>query len=221
LSRGHRDFRNNRSLSRDKKTREFKRTIFVYCEGKNTESDYLLGLKNDRSNGLVELKFLGAQGTPATVVDKAIVALKELKQAAKRSGNSFDLAFDVWAVFDVDEFPNVDAAKAKALANDVKVGCSNPCFELWLVYHKRPHDAPISHTAIQRLATELFLSYDHAGSKNIDFNELRDHVDSAILHARRGIASRAAEGIPYNNPSTSVVSLVEDIVEDIIRYGMQ
>jgi RloB-like protein len=215
LSRGHRDFRNNRNLLRDKKTREFKRTIVVYCEGKNTEKDYLAGLKNDRSNGLVELKFLGAQGTPVTVVDKAIVASRELKFAAKKSGNSFDLAFDVWAVFDVDEFPNVEAAKTKALANDVKVGCSNPCFELWLVYHKRSYDAPISHTAIQRIATELFSSYDHAGSKNIDFGELRPDVDAAIERAKRAIVSRAEEGIPFNNPSTSVVGLVEAI----IKYG--
>ena len=74
-----------------------------------------------------------------------------------------------WAVFDRDEHPNFDEAVALCDSKSVRVGRSNPCFEVWLDFALRGLTiAPTTATAARRLR-ELRPEYDPHGAKVCDW----------------------------------------------------
>jgi hypothetical protein len=213
----HGDFRQRRNSLRVVRKLTFARRIFVFCEGANTERDYLSGLVTTRGNKLVELVFMGAQGAPTTILEAAKRKQLELSKHQRKSKDSFDSAFDVWVAFDVDNCSNGTISTTKKNAKDfgIKVACSNPCFELWLVYHFEDFNKLVSHTEIQKYATKIINSYDYKGSKEIDFKEFSGAVELAVERGLKGLESRLAEGKEEGCPSTTFVHLVIDI----LRFG--
>jgi len=206
-------FRKGPALTRRTAKREPKLKLVIVCEGENTEPKYLQDFANDHANPLVEIETIKKGGVPVTLVNKAVKRKKELEKQARRTKNSFDKRFQVWGLFDVDEHPNIPQAKDKAHGNGVKLGISNPCFELWGLLHICNQDAPIHRHKLQRLLEEKMPSYDHDSSATFDYNLIRENYDIAKQRAIKGLNRRKEEDDPEGNPSTNVYELL-DIVSD-------
>ena len=206
-----RRFPKNRSVSRRLGTKKPKSLFIIVCEGKNTEPHYFTSFANDHGNSLVSLELAGGAGAPLTIVEKAVHSKKSEFTKSKKSG--FDSFFEVWAVFDVDEHPNIPQAVDMANGNDVKVGVSNPCFEIWPLLHMEFHRAAIHRHALQKKLAKSMTSYEDGGSKIIDYNLIKDSYGDAKGRAENLLKEHRKVGACGANPSTNIFKLLDRIIE--------
>ena len=195
-------------LSRRGPVRQPKLALLVFCEGKNTEPDYIRSFARERANSLVRVNLVAPAGAPTTLVEKAKAARAQIA-ASKNSYERFD---QVWVMFDRDEHPNVDQAIAHAEAAGVHVGFSNPCFEVWLLLHYGNFDAPDHRHDVQRKFAEHDKHYDRKGSKELNYPALSSNYALARERAIRMRARRREEGRAKGEPYTDVDMLTELIV---------
>ncbi|WP_169748286.1 RloB family protein [Xenophilus azovorans] len=197
-----------------KSVREPKSQIVVVCEGKVTEPRYFNDFRLLRGSSLVKVKAIGGCGVPVSVVEQAIKEKAQLEKIAKKTGNSFDKAFEVWAVFDRDEHPEPQVPEAFRLATQhrIFVAYSNPCFEVWGLMHFSCWGKPGHHHETQRDLKNLLNGYCHKANPVMDVSVLNDHYDKAVEHAKRARSQRLKEsGSPHGDPSTTVDKLTERI----------
>lgn len=194
--------------------REPKPTILIVCEGDTTEPEYLHGLSREFRNQLVEIRIAKDHGVPLTLVEIARSYLKASKRLARRRDDE-NLKFDsVWCVFDIDDHPNVNAAKDMARGNGIRLAISNPNFELWLLLHFR--DSPgIQHRhRITDMVGEFVSSYGE-NNKHVDF---KGQFSAGYRHAvRRAVKldeQARDDKDEGRNPTTGVYAITE-----LIRTG--
>jgi hypothetical protein len=203
-----------RSLERTKTySRQPKPRIVLVCEGKVTEPTYFERFKALCGNGLVVVKTIGGCGVPVSVVERAINERETLVAEAKRSKNSFDSHFEVWAVFDRDDHPKKEVPTAIQMAadNDIFVAFSNPCFELWGLMHFSCFGRPGHHHEAQKALKAALPDYCHEKNPVIDPAALDGKYADAVKNATQALALRAQEGSPNGDPSTTVHLLTEKI----------
>lgn len=188
-----------KGLERRPATRAARIRLVIVCEGANTEPRYFRDFARHYANRLVELKVIAGAGVPMTLVDRAIEAKERLPRKS-----SFEKGDAVWAVFDRDEHPLVNEARAKAAANGIGVAYSNPCFEIWPMLHFCPFDAPDDRHQVQDKLAKLDPGYDGNGNKTIDFPLIADRLDQAISRAEQMRARRIAEDNEFGAPYTDV-----------------
>jgi hypothetical protein len=152
-------------IERRRPTRSPKPSIIVVCEGGKTEVEYLNEFTADHGNHLVDLQTIGGVGVPETIVDRAIDEHRRLSRYARRKGaDSYDGAFSVWAMFDVDAHPKVIEARTRALSNSIRVAFSNPCIELWALLHFSDSDGPLSRSEAQDRLRRFMPDYHHSSN---------------------------------------------------------
>lgn len=182
--------------------------MIVVTEGTNTEPRYINEFRriHNVTNGRVRVEGTGSD--PKSVVQKAI-DLKEDADADRRD----TLETHVWAVFDRDEHPQFDEARRLAKENGIGLAISNPCFELWAIYHYQDHAGRhIDRHECQRTLEGLCAGYRARRGKLFnDIEVIRDNHDAAVQRAIRSLRDREAEGDPHGNPSTSMHLLMENI----------
>jgi hypothetical protein len=175
----------------------------VFCEGKNSEPDYVNGLRRLRSvadNTALNIIIHPEQGAPLTLVQMAV----ERKQDPEID--------ECWCLFDVEwpqHHPNLAAARDLANAHDIKLGISNPCFEIWLILHHRDHPG--------------FITTDDAvrASRNLDKRKGKSIDATSYLPTRKDAARRAAllearhqknqTIFPHDNPSSGMHRFLEAV----------
>ena len=182
-------------------------------EGQNTEPDYFKALELSLGHTLIELVYNKAVGTPNTIANAAVDDLvnRGLSGDNQESLPLYEQEDTVWAVFDVDEHPDLNRAKIKCRKNGVGVACSNPCFEVWLILHCEMYERPGGRHQAQEKFEALCPNYDRRGTKTIDFSELIDNIEAAENHAERQLQNRIDEGSPEGEPSTTVFELTRII----------
>ena len=100
-----------------------------------------------------------------------------------------------------------------ARANDIRLAISNPCFEIWGVFHYRDFDADVHRHDCQRELTSLCPSYSNSGSKVFDDSAaIENGYSDAVARAKNSRRRRQEEGRPEGNPSTRVYLLTEHIL---------
>ncbi|MDH3998935.1 MAG: RloB family protein [Desulfuromonadales bacterium] len=202
------------SLKRPRASQNAKSQVVVVCEGVRTEKAYLDEFAQDFGNGLVSVRPVPVGGAPITVVDRAIEEKKSLAKRARRSRDSFDKNYEVWAMFDRDTHP-IDAAFDKAAANGIKVAFSNPCFELWGILHYEKHNAPDSNKEVQDKLAELMPGYHHKNSPQFIYGTMRGQAyKDAKVNAEWLRARRKEEQNNKGNPYTDVDILMKVIEEN-------
>jgi len=206
----------SRLTSRKLGTKSPKFLIIAVCEGKNTEPEYLKSFAKQHGNGLVEVETVAPAGAPLTIVQKAVTIKKA--RNAKKVVDSFDKLFEVWAVFDVDEHPNIPQAIDMAKANKVHTAISNPCIEIWALWHITPYCAHIHRHDLQRKLASAMPSYEPGRSKQFDFEQIKDDFDLAKTRAEKQLEDHEATGNPCANPSTTFYRLLDRIIENGIFY---
>ena len=175
--------------------------MIVVTEGEKTEPRYIIEFQRVFRAANVKVEPTGFD--PKGVVEKAI----EIKRTAHRGAKP-----RIWAVFDRDEHTRFNEATKLAQQNGIAVASSNPCFELWAVFHYQDHAAPIDRHQCQRLLEKLCDSYrPNRGKLFNDPEVIRAHHDNAVERGARSLSDRAREGRPHGNPSTSMHLLMGSI----------
>jgi hypothetical protein len=202
----------SKSISRKLGKKSPKFLIIAFCEGKNTEPEYLKSFARHHGNSLVDVQTIAPAGAPLTIVQSAVARKKQ--EDAKKKTNSFDGLYEVWAVFDIDEHPNIPQAINMAKANHVYTAISNPCIEIWFLWHFTFHQSYIHRHDLQRELAKYMASYQSDGSKLIDYKQIKDHYALAKTRAEKQLANHQVTGNPYDNPSTTLYKLLEKIIEN-------
>lgn len=182
---GRRDFK-RKSGFRDA------RLIVVAAEGEETEKQYFEGLKTYVANPKIHvevLERLDSASDPARVI-----ALLDKFRSEYRLRKGYD---QLWLVIDVDRWRSRKLAIiAKECAQkQYHLAVSNPCFEVWLLFHVQGLEAYSSErrnelfankkegsrTCIERELLTLLGSYNKA---NLDLGYFAPRASIAIQNAR-------------------------------------
>ena len=186
-----------RSLNRRTGTRRENRKLLVVTEGK-TEKEYLEGL-------MQSLRPDGMQVTPIDVVDGRGEPSKVLKTAKARCHSHTDDYDEVWLLLDVDQHAKLTPVLRETRQENFSAAVSNPCFEVWLLWHFEDWTREGSSSEVQHAARR------HGLGKSIPpAFPYSKHPD-----ARRR-ASRTSVGVNEigRNPSTALPSLLEVILRN-------
>ena len=182
--------------------------VVIVTEGAVTEPKYLRSFNSVHTENSIKLVIRPVGGDPRRVVDRAVQEKRALR------GDSLAIQDTVWAVFDRDIHPRFDEAVDMARANGVRLAVSNPCFEIWGVFHYRDFDAPVNRHECQSELANLCKSYSTGGSKVFDDSEaIGQGYSDAVARARNSCKRRREEGDPEGNPSTRVHLLTEHILK--------
>lgn len=188
--------------------------LHIICEGINTEPEYFIQCKDHYGAGLVDLKIVPGAGVPLTIVQTAVELRQSLILIKRKSKDSFDACFRVWAVFDRDEHPHVEEALELAKANSIDVAFSDPCFEVWPLLHLIDYGSQDHRHEVQKKLSSLMPSYDHEKGAVIDYPQIKDSFTTAYDRAKRLNKARIDENCPMGCPSTSVGELVMKIIQN-------
>ncbi len=202
-------------LRRSKHSREPKRRFILFCEGAKTEVAYFEAVRRACSSTLINVETHGGVGDPSVIARTAINRAKflGLTPHSRRQKDSYEKRDQVWAVFDRDEHSRFNEAVANCESQNVGVGRSDPCFELWLILHEQDFDRPEHRHAVQKMLAKLRPEYDRDGPKTPDCNELVKRVEAAERRSEIQLRRRIKEDKPYGNPSTTVGRLTREIRE--------
>ena len=134
-----------------------------------------------------------------------------MKRQLARSRDSFEKDDEVWAIFDRDEHAHFAEPIRRCEEVGVHVARSNPCFEVWLIFHETDFHRPDDRHQVQAYLRQLRPEYDPAAGKLVDFDDLVNRVETAEQRAQQGLARRDEEGSPFGRPSTTVGRLAQSI----------
>lgn len=189
------------ALHRTSGTRTELRTVVVFCEGGVTEPQYLRAFK--RLPAVQRETAVRIEIAPHTAVPYPLVEAA----AARAREREVD---EVWCFIDVEApTPHPRLTEAVALAREagVRLAISNPCFELWLVLHRRDWTRPATTTAEMVAAAAAATG---AARKQVDETILAGRGD-AVRRARALERRHRDDGatLPRDNPSSSVYAFIE------------
>ena len=195
--------------------------ILIVTEGQVTEVHYFNHIKARLRLPNIDIDVCGSEfgSSPRSIVNYA-------EKRTNSEGASETGGYDrVYCVFDRDTHSDFESALSRVIALNKKSSkfCagyieavwSNPCFEVWLIYHfafsRKPFLETGSKSASKNAASELtkytdFHNYDKHLSEN-QLLKLENKTPLAVANAKRAFADYKATG--EANPSTKVHVLVE------------
>ena len=135
--------KNSRRLSQGRRTRHVSRhrktRYLVVSNGAVTEKQYFEALNRMFFEVVIEYKQKAV--SPSELAEMAC----DLKESDEQD-DSADHYRKVWVVADVDQYKDIADAERICLKNGIEFIISNPCFEVWLLDHKRPCPSSIQDT---------------------------------------------------------------------------
>ena len=188
--------RQGRDIRRRKSPRTERTRGLVVTEGERTEPQYVDGVKQLFRGSQVEVKTHGVGRDPASVLAKA----QTLQRQAKSAGEPYD-----WCcvVVDVDDHTTLDRCLRDARKAGIHVVVSNPCFEIWLLWHYADHRAHTDRRAL-REAVRRFGITDKTLPPGFQFVAYPD----ATARARQADPDTAT-GRTGPNPSSAMPVLID------------
>ena len=187
--------------------KDSKPLILIVTEGRVTEPEYLNGFVKAAQNPRVQIKVVEGAGVPMTIVRKAKDEKQEAEERAKHKDDDNERYDEVWCVFDVDDHPNIPAAKQMAIANDLRLAVSNPCIELWLWLHFADQPGARRRDELRKMMKKHIADYD----KHVDYDQYAAGYEDARNRVSRLDSSAAADGDEGRNPTTGIWKLTESI----------
>jgi len=177
-------------LGRQPDTQVQRLTMLILTNGEKTEVDYFDALKMEPWVTVTRIRVEFRSGDPISTVEHAVRIQSE---------SGYD---KVWAVCDVDEY---DVLPALQCARELGVGfaLSEPCFEIWLILHKKACRRGFNNaTQVDEYLRRLVPGWDKT---SLDFSDFRDGVMDAVTRAKD------MGEPPHAHPSTTVWRLVESL----------
>jgi hypothetical protein len=187
--------RRENQVRRRPPSRQPRTRVLVVCGGVRTERDYMNGLKRRERNPAVQIKVVGKGLDPESLVRHAV-------EMRVHASDDFD---EIWCVTDVDQF-DLQPAVRLAEAEGISLAVSNPCFELWLLYHHEDRRRPVrdADEAIEALRRYV-PHYAKNALRMEDYADTRAAID-------RGRSSHDGVRSPGPNPSSGVWRLAELVI---------
>ncbi|KAA0580850.1 RloB family protein [Azospirillum sp. Sh1] len=185
------------------------KTIVVFCEGERTEPDYLRSFADTWRNPRIQVEARGGLGDPKDLVELAKNRRDQIRRQARR--DSLRANDEVWCLFDRDSHERVHDARKQARDLGIPVGFSNPCFEIWALFHFQWYDSQIDRHALQKMLRNHLPKYHHSDNPVFDHSLMKERYDTAKKNAERSLREREGEGKANGNPSTDVFVLLEEI----------
>ncbi|MGH3899066.1 MAG: RloB family protein [Pseudonocardiaceae bacterium] len=192
-----------KNLKRKTAHRPERKTVVIFCEGKDSEPDYINGLKrlpSVHSNTSINIEVDQRRGVPLTLVRLAI------DRAAD------DEVDECWCVFDVEwpkNHPNLKQAIQLAHDHNIRIAISNPCFELWLILHFEDQTALLNTDKAESRSRKL----DGRSGKRINADQYVPHRHAAARRAS-SLSCRHERNqtlFPHDNPSSTMSDLLTAI----------
>jgi len=190
-----------------------RRRVLIVCEDSKSSCLYFRAFNIDAERA--EVLAVGTGTNTDSLVEEAFARKKSAEQRREPYNQ-------VWSVFDRDDFPSHNYARAfdLARANGIKVAWANEAFELWYLLHFNYHDSGISRDAYkQKLAACGIADYDKADAGM--YSKVLPHQETAIRNAKKlekhwhELGKRFPE---WENPSTAVHKLVE-FLNELLELG--
>ncbi|RJQ71502.1 RloB domain-containing protein [Pseudonocardiaceae bacterium YIM PH 21723] len=186
-------------LSRKTNVRTERRRILIVTEGTVTEPSYFRRLAT-------HLRETGVLVRGADVIGVGMDPLRIVQRAEQEAGDSVGRrdGFDsVWCVFDVDAHRRLHKAVAEAGRLGYRLAISNPCIEIWLLWHYADCVEPMTARSLQAALARHGMS-----GKRLPHSFPYQNLDHAI-----GRAESAVADIP-DNPGSRVWSLADYLRTD-------
>ncbi len=202
---------------RPRHQRQRHQRLLVVCGGRITEPAYLDHVSAQLGASGVTIEVAKSGRDPESLVVEAGRRRREDIERARRdtdNGNTYD---SVWVVFDVDDFARQIPTAIK-LAADEGVSCiiSNPCFEIWLLWHVRDTGAycATGDAQSQAIANGVVRG---SGGKQIAADVLTGQYGRARERALRAARSHVDAGrtFPSDNPRSDIYLLVDHILDTV------
>jgi hypothetical protein len=207
-----------RSISRKKPSREPRARFLLICEGEVTEPEYFRYVKEALRDHLLTVEISKTHGNPLQLVEEAVARTRTATRRARKDRDDNLLYDQVWCVMDVDNHPQLSAAKALAEKNSIRLAISNPCFELWPLLHLVDRRG---HMTSQQMQTEL-CRHMPGYEKRLDCEKLRGRYTTARERAVSIHKQHERDGQPHgDNPSTTVWQLVDELLSARQRAGVK
>jgi hypothetical protein len=185
------------------------RTFHLVLEGTNTEFHYFRALEKTIADTKIALTYERGAGSPGTIANKSVQILEDLRRSSRKE--SYEARDQVWAVFDRDEHADFAAGVDKCTANGVHLAVSNPCFEIWLIFHLGDFDRPDDRHQVQACLSKLLPEYDPKGAKTANFDKLLLNLKQAEMRAVACRTRRQEEGGAVQRPLTDVDKLTMEL----------
>lgn len=219
----HNSFNNTEPLVRKGETKASLKAYLISCEGICSEPNYINGLVHyEKENKRI------AEGTEVIISKHShsdpLGVLQDLLDTPNYE--SYD---ELWIVIDRDEVElkgkgfgghsekNFQNTILKSKEFGVNVACSNPCFELWIVFHFEYRDTACSRDDIQKKSLEKVNSIlpKDKQLKKVDDLKVIDNL-YILLKEKVETALRNAKKLQQNektkdNPSSGMYLLVESL----------
>lgn len=185
----------------------------IVTDAEETEKNYFNGLKESipiEMRDRLVVKVMRSK-TTYSLVDYAVELCEA--EAQKRIP---------WIVFDRDEVKDFDGIIRDAVSNDISVGWSNPCFEIWLyAYYGEMPNIPNSDTCWRRFAVRFEKETEHSYDKNDSriYNRIESSgsFETAYKLAEMKLAEAESDGKQPSQscPACTVHRLVKEIKDKI------
>ena len=220
MSRPRSFSRDSASYQRRKPNRQPSgKTFLIVTEGKKTEPNYLITLRDQLQLAAADVKILHPDGTdPLTLTKKAIELRDERKKQAKKgNGVAYD---EVWVVFDLEKPHDLRRKLAKDARNlkrvaDIKFAISDPCFEYWLLLHEEYTTAPfVDCNTVETRLKDYWRDYAKGLAPTTEFLK---KLPAAVTHAQRCREHHQTAG-GDGNPTTDVDRLARSLNEATRPY---
>ncbi|MCX7112199.1 MAG: RloB family protein [Proteobacteria bacterium] len=162
--------RKKRPLDRSVPHQRDTRLIIIAAEGRETEKQYFAQFRDTR----IQVKVLPTgednQSSPQHVIDR-LTSYREEYQIGEGD--------ELWVMVDVDRWKNLGEISREALQRDYQLAISNPCFEVWLLYHfqEPPQFAPACQPIEDALRGVLGGSYNKS---NLIIAQFAERLNFAI-----------------------------------------
>jgi hypothetical protein len=198
------------NLKRRRAVRDPKRRFLIVCEGKNAEPLYFKALERI-SNTIIDI--IAGAGTPDAIAKIAITqaTARGVTGRGRKKLAWYERTDEVWAVFDRDDHCHFDAAIRLCEENQIFVGRSNPCFEVWLILHFEDFQKPDGRDAVLARLCDVCPEYKRGKGREADFDKLILELETAEQRAEQQLAKRQAEGGEFDPPSTTVFKLTRSV----------
>lgn len=201
-------------IQRKRNTQTIRKNVYISCEGE-TEEAYLKGLKK-RFKDVATIKISNSNRTAAKDV------VKNLKNKYSKEYDKSDLKY---CVFDCDDNSQNDINEALKLAEKehARVIFSNPCFEIWLLWHfKNDFSFQNSNDNLKR-EIEKLLKPNYWTYKNNP--TLYDLLESKRSNAQMNHVHRKSQlerdNIPQYSRESNPFSNMDDLLSDLIQLHNQ
>lgn len=184
-------------------TRSRYRRYLIVCEGSKTEPNYFYEFLRNLGRSNINVSIPRDHNTSPSKL------LYQAKSIIRKDGD-FDYAF---LVTDRDEFEDFVAAKhaADQIKSSPKIQFiySDPCFEVWLIFHYEPIDRPISRIEALEILRGHIPNYDK-GQEGIG-DLLFPLTDRAVYNSKA--VFRRCEETGATCPSSLVHKIIENFLE--------